>query len=178
MKADPTVVGRRAVQGRSCGGHAHNCCRRPSKSRRGWHSSLPAGASVRSWLGPFRVSDGVWVSIPAPPTLFCCAVSVCANLVDVQAFSRNRRESGRRAVSHAGWRSAQLQAPLTQCRDLQGGAVQPPQRLFRRICPSQRRLCSRGPSMLLRGGSYTRAGLVSRPGRHRNATVLERHRLD
>jgi hypothetical protein len=25
--------------------------------------------SVRAWLSPFRVSDGVWVSIPAPPTL-------------------------------------------------------------------------------------------------------------
>jgi hypothetical protein len=38
-------------------------------------SSYP-GTRCVSWLNPSRVSVGVWVSIPAPPTLFCYAVTV------------------------------------------------------------------------------------------------------
>src|SRR5262245_6898741 len=53
------------------------------------HAANREAASWRSagWLNPFRVSKCVWVSIPVAPTLFCCAISVCANPVDVQAFS-------------------------------------------------------------------------------------------
>src|SRR5262245_22281476 len=61
----------------------------------GIHVFLP-GVSVRSWLNPFRVSDGVWLCIPAPPTLFCCARKITAKDTGVQQFSLGHLRGDRR----------------------------------------------------------------------------------
>jgi hypothetical protein len=45
-----------------------------------------AWVSVRSWLSPFRVSEDVWLSIPAPPTLFCCAAIVSRKILVHNSF--------------------------------------------------------------------------------------------